>query len=27
MFGKGADELIMYYLDNLELRLPKKNNH
>jgi len=27
MFGKGADELIMHYLDNLELRLPKKNNH
>ena len=24
MFGKGADELIMHYLDNLALRLPKK---
>lgn len=23
MFGKGADELIMHYLDNLALRLPK----
>jgi hypothetical protein len=24
MFGKGADELIIHYLDNLALRLPKK---
>ena len=24
MFGKGADELIMHYLDSLALRLPKK---
>jgi len=24
MFGKGADELMVHYLDNLALRLPKK---
>ena len=24
MFGKGADELIIHYLDHLVLRLPKK---
>ena len=24
MFGKGADELIIHYLDHLALRLPKK---